>query len=237
MDLRSSARRMFARTGYDVHRITGDLGEDPYRDMRRLVTGSQPVTVDVGANIGQTVERLRATFEQPQIHSFEPSPATFAELERRTGSLPGVHLSNCALGAAPGTMELIENTHSDMSSMLEPGSEPWGEVKGRVEVPARTLDGYADEHGIERIDVLKSDTQGFDLEVLRGATDLLTKRRIRLVFLEVNFNDAYQGLPRLDEIYGFLHERGFRLVAFYSFHYQPDRASWADAMFINPEVR
>jgi hypothetical protein len=124
-----------------------------------------------------------------------------------------------------------------MSSFLEPGAAPWGEVKGRVEVDVVTIDEYCEQHGITHIDVLKSDTQGFDLEVVRGADSMLSESRVHLVFCEINFNEAYAELPRLDEIYAALHDRGLRLVSFYNFHYLPDRVSWADALFIAPGYR
>jgi FkbM family methyltransferase len=218
-----------------VHRITGNLGEEPFRDVRTLAGGvSAPVCIDVGANIGQTIERLRSTLDGPIIHAFEPGPDTFAQLERAMGGTPGVHLNNAALGSEPGTMQLIENTNSDMSSLLEPGLDPFGEVTRRVPVQVETLDRYCAEHGVNRIDLLKSDTQGFDLEVVRGAQDLLAAEAVHMILMEINFNEAYVGLPRLDEIYGFVHDRGFRLVSFYNPHYLPDRLSWADALFVAP---
>jgi FkbM family methyltransferase len=237
MDLRATVKRQFARTGYDVRRITGAVGEDPYRDMPRLVVNPRPVVADVGANTGQTVERMRAAFEAPEVHSFEASPTTFAELERRVGALPGVHIVNGALGAKPGRMELIENTNSDMSSLLEPGAEPMGEVRGRVEIDVGTLDDYAAGRGIERFDVLKSDTQGFDLEVLRGAAGLLGRGAVDVVFIEINLNRSYRGLPRLDEICGYLFDHGFELVGFYNFHFNGNRLSWTDAMFAGNRAR
>ncbi len=231
IDLRAAARRQFARAGYDVRRITGDVGEDPYRDMSRLVTSPRPVVADVGANVGQTVERVRTTFTEPLIHSFEASPTTFTELERQVGGLPGVQVVNGAVGSAAGRMELFEHAASDMSSLLEPGEELTGAVRGRVEVDVLTLDDYAAEHGIERFDVLKSDTQGYDLEVIRGAEGLLARRAVDLVLIEINIRSAYKGMPRLDEVCGHLFDRGFELVAFYNVHYVGDRMNWADAMF------
>lgn len=121
-----------------------------------------------------------------------------------------------------------------MSSILEPSADCWGEIKARVQVELRTLDAYCTEHRITHIDILKVDTQGFDLEVIKGARELLKLRRIRMIYMEITFSDMYKGLPRLDEIYGFLASQGFSLVSFYAFHYQHDRAGWTDALFINP---
>jgi FkbM family methyltransferase len=236
MDLKSTARRAFNLIGYDVYKISGGLGRNPFRDMRALMGGGRGlVAVDVGANIGQTVHRLRAALNAPVIHAFEPSPSTFAELRRRTEGVPDLYLANRALGARPGTMELIENIHSDMSSFLEIGAYGWGEVRSRTPVKVGTLDEHCEDFSIDRLDLVKSDTQGYDLEVLRGAQGLLGDRRIHLVFIEINFIEVYDGLPRVDAILGFMQDHGFRLVSFYNFRYRGDQAGWADALFICPD--
>lgn len=235
MDLRSTVRRTFNSLGYDVRKVSGNLGQNAFFDMRAL-SGQRPgvVAADVGANVGQTVHRLRASLDAPVIHAFEPGPSTFAELERRTAGVPDLHLVNCALGSEPGMLELNENTNSDMSSFLKIGTDGWGDVRAKTPVDVLTLDDYCEEHSVEHLDLLKTDTQGYDLEVLKGASGLLAASRIHLVFIEINLNDAYEGLPRVDAIFGFMLDHGFHLVSFYNFHHQNDRASWADALFICP---
>jgi FkbM family methyltransferase len=221
--------------GYDLRRASGALGEDPFRDMKRLAGAVKPaVVIDVGANVGQSVARFREVFDRPLIHAFEPGDRAFAELQRRTSGTPGLCLNRCALGPRPGHGDLIENTCSDMSSFLEPGPENWGSVERRVQVPIGTIDEYCAERGVTRIDVLKTDTQGFDLEVLRGAQDLMERHAVHLVLLEITFSALYEGLPDLDEIYAFMRGAGFVLVSFYQFHYRHDRAGWTDALFVDP---
>jgi hypothetical protein len=78
---------------------------------------------------------------------------------------------------------------------------------------------------------LKSDTQGYDLEVLRGASRMLSEKRIALIYLEVTFSRIYQGSPRFDEVYGFLADHGMALVSFYDMIYQHKLLSWTDALF------
>jgi hypothetical protein len=141
------------------------------------------------------------------------------------------------LGSRTGVIDFLENTRSDLSSVLEPGVDCWGAIKARIQVAMTTVDEYCAERDISHIDILKSDTQGFDLEVLKGATQLLKLRRIHLIFLEITFSDMYTRLPRLDEIYGFMTDHGFSLVTFYPFSYQHDRAGWTDALFINPDYK
>jgi hypothetical protein len=76
--------------------------------------------------------------------------------------------------------------------------------------------------------------QGYDFEVLKGADGMMKDGRVGLVFIEIIFSRLYEGLPRFDAIYGFLADRGFRLVTFYDIQYDNNNlASWADALFIH----
>jgi FkbM family methyltransferase len=238
MNLKALVRPMLNRLGYELHRVSrdGDLGRDPFRDMRKLSARDRRLVVfDVGGNVGQSVERFRKTLDDPIIHSFEPEPATFAELRRRKGDVPGVRLNDFALGARRGTAELNRNTFSDMSSILQPGRDSWGTIEGKTPIEIRTLDEYCADNGVTHIDILKSDTQGYDLEVLKGAEQLIAHRRIKLIYLEIIFSRMYEKLPRADEVYAYLADRGFSLVSFYEIHYQQERAGWTDALFIDPD--
>src|ERR1700693_2130382 len=136
-----------------------------------------------------------------------------------------------ALGSKTGEMDFIANEFSPMSSLLAPSFDCWGSIKETHKVTVKTLDDYCTEQGITNIDILKSDTQGFDLEVLKGAEKLFKGQRVHLVYMEIIFSDMYKGLPRLDEIYAFMADHGFHLVSFYEFFYQHDRAGWTDALF------
>lgn len=234
--IKSGLRSAVRAFGYDVRRVSGgEPGLDPQFDMRRL-TGARPglVIFDIGANVGQTIDTFRGAFSQPKIHSFEPGHDAFATLTKNYSGLPDVYLNNFALGATAGTSEFIESVGSDMSSFLEPSVEKKGSIKQRVQVKVSTIDDYCRERNIGHIDILKSDTQGFDLEVLKGASGLLSKNAIHLVYVEINFSDLYKNAARLDEIYGFLASHGMSFVTFYKFHYRDGRADWTDALFVNP---
>src|SRR5438067_793997 len=153
--------------------------------MRKLAGTAAPVIFDVGANRGQSIERFRRAFPGAAIHAFEPGRGTFAELQRRCGNLPGVYLNNVALGARPEQRTFLHNSRDDMSSFLEPSVDAWGEITARYPVEVITIDDYCAAQGIERIDILKSDTQGFDLAVLQGAQRMLARRAVRLIFMEI----------------------------------------------------
>jgi FkbM family methyltransferase len=236
MSLRKLLNPLLEPFGYQIfHGNPGSMGLDPFRDMHRLVASPRPVIFDVGANSGQTIRSLRQRFPAGEIHAFEPAEPAFAELQTNCGHLPDVLLNQLALGGETGEYEFYEMDSSPMSSFLPLGRDGWSRVVRTVRTQVTTVDEYCSRHAIESIDVLKSDTQGYDLEVLRGARRMLESGRIHLVYMEVNFAEIYESLPRLDEIFGFLADRGYALVAFYRFQFQHDRASWTDAMFVHPE--
>jgi FkbM family methyltransferase len=227
-------KKMFGAIGYEIKR-TDEVGANPMKDMSRLVSlngiPNSAVIFDVGANIGNTIREFRAEFANPIIHAFEPSPETFQSLRTNVTSIPSVTLNNLGLGSYIGQLTFHENKLADMSSFLESDKDCWGESKRDVNVPMGTVDEYCFKNRIERIDVLKSDTQGYELEVLRGADRMLTSGCVYLVYLEIIFSEMYKGRPDLDEIYRHLRDRGFRLVRFYHFNFQNDRAGWTDALF------
>jgi FkbM family methyltransferase len=236
MSLRKLLNPLLEPFGYQIfHGSPGALGLDPFRDMQRLADTPRPTAFDVGANSGQTIGNLRRRFRDPVIHAFEPSDRAFTELQANCGHLPHVHLNHTALGSETGEYEFYEMNCSAMSSFLPPGRDGWSRIVQTVRTRVSTVDDYCAAQDIASIDIMKSDTQGFDLEVLRGARGMLDAARVHLVYLEVNFAEIYEDLPRLDEIYAFLADRGYALVAFYRFQFQHDRASWSDALFVHPE--
>lgn len=232
--MKRGIRRMARRCGYDIVRFNpGQLGKDPLADMATFVHGSRPTVFDVGANVGQSIQRFRGEFPDCVIHSFEPGPGTFQTLRRQASRLRDVHLWNFALGAVPGQMTFLENSHSDMSSFLPLGEFGWGEVTKETVVDVKTIDQVCQETNIGRIDILKSDTQGFDLEVFKGGEETIRAGRIGLIYFELIWSDMYKNLPSVAEIYEFLTARDFLLVSFYQFSYQRQRASYTDALFVH----
>lgn len=238
MPLKSIAQQLFHAFGYHVSSYRRDrCGVDPVLDMTRFVPdGSQRTIFDVGANRGQFLNQLRLHYSQAAIHSFEPSPATFQALSAKTAGMANVSTWNLALGARAGKSTLLENVSSDMSSMLELGSQGHGRVEKHTEIDIQTVDDFCQKHSISRVDILKSDTQGYDLEVFKGAERMMRENRIGLVYSEITFDEIYKNLPPIDEILRFLRERDFVLAAFYKMEFKRPIVGWTDALFVNRQL-
>lgn len=228
---RTTIQRALRRAGYELQRFEG-VGQHPLADARGILAVGAPLVFDVGANHGQTITRIRHFMPGATFHSFEPSEEAFAELSRRHGSDPGITLNRLALGAAREERELFENVSSDLSSFLPLGKHGWGSVARSTVVPIDTLDAYCDERAVDRIDLLKLDTQGFEREVLRGSSRMLAGRRVSLILTEVHFAAVYDGATSLCEVEALLAPHGFVLVSLYGIRHLGYRAGWGDALFV-----
>jgi FkbM family methyltransferase len=224
--LKNRIRKTFRR-GLDILRHGWDqMGIDPFLDMQRLLQGHKnPVIFDVGANIGQSVDRFKGLFPTCHMHSFEPSPSTFQKLQTFCAPVPDVQTWNLGIGSVNSTLTFSENDHSHMSSFLQPSEMAWGRIVKSTEIPVV----------IDFIHLLKSDTQGYDFEVFKGAKQLMTDNRIGLVYFEFIFSDMYKNLPSFDDVYRYLIDNNFSLVSFYTPNFQRELVSWTDVLFINRE--
>lgn len=175
--------------------------------------------IDVGANVGQYGDFLRneVGFEG-WILSFEPHPTTFATLARHVEADERWLAFKMALGAAPGTATLHVAGHSTLNSLREPdfAATEMAALKRRIvqeeEVPVETFDRQVmpllQQHGLHR-PYLKMDTQGFDLEVLRGAGEGLGS--LAGLQFEGSIVPLYRDMPSYAEMLEHLSPRGFSI--------------------------
>lgn len=194
--------------------------------LRHHIRGKDPLILDVGANLGSSVAFYRRLFPNARVIAFEPDPETFRRLARRHGRAPNVTLLNCGVGAMPGQLALLRNTHSSTNSFLEVDENSrWvRETPGfhkidPVEVDVVTLDGIADTLSLRYIDFVKCDTQGFEPEVLAGARQLLEEKRIGLLRLEVMCGKFYRKSVSLFDVETLLDPFGYRLISLGGLHF------------------
>jgi FkbM family methyltransferase len=220
-------KRLLRPLGIELKRF--DFGLDVWADLNELFRQKPAKMVfDVGANRGQTSLQLATILPGAKIMAFEPNPNVFPDLQRNTAHLQQVTATRITLNITGSPLNTSLLTYS-----REDGTDS---IKQRVEVAMDTVDRFCAEHGIESIDLLKTDVQGYDLNVFKGARGLLEKGRIQAVFCEVIFHKIYDGQCSFEEMCTYLGNHGFRLSGFYdairedAFH-----VHWMDALFIRPE--
>ena len=104
---------------------------------------------------------------------------------------------------------------------------------GRQQVQAIRLDDYCDSEGIDTIDFLKLDVQGWEIHCLSGASSLLRQGRIRCIYSEVNFVKLYEQQVYYEDVASCLRTSGYRLFNLYALSFNKDgQLCWADALFI-----
>jgi len=170
--------------------------------------------IHVGAHHGQEHEEYSNQFGPwTHTHWFEPLPSAYSILESNLGDKFGVKLYNYALGPEETIMKIWEDSGNggQSSSLMKPKEclEEWGDIDfaftQSTDVQVRTLDSF----GIINSNMLVIDAQGYELEVLKGATKTLES--IHHVFCEVNSKEMYEGCPTMDDLSVFLANHGFVL--------------------------
>jgi FkbM family methyltransferase len=204
-------------------------GIEDVLDIGRFISPAGTV-VDVGANIGQTATRFRAAFPKARIVSVEPIAATFALLEKTTRSLE-IECYNVALGSKCERATMYLTKFTTTNSLVPP---PKDEICGAQEVEVVTLDQFARQHGINSIELLKIDAEGFDLEVIAGGSAMLSKGAVKSILVEVGFHPGDERHPLFDAVRDALAQHGFRVFGIYDQHLEwtgEPSLRFANAMF------
>jgi len=223
------------------------LGEPAYRSALRhgvaaaVEHGRIPFphqfrsVVDVGAGRGQFALVASCRFPEATLYCFEPLGEAREKLAAVTSSLRDVRILDLALGSAGGTAELHVSHNLDSSSLfpmtpLHLTAFPGTETKEGTTVSLARLEEVLSRDELFPPSLLKIDAQGYELDVLRGAEQLLPSFAAALV--ECSFVELYAGQALADEVTCFLCEHGFRLRGVFSVAQDDDgRCLQADMLF------
>ncbi|MES2278837.1 MAG: FkbM family methyltransferase [Bacteroidota bacterium] len=139
---------------------------------------------DVGANIGQTATSFNKHFPAAKIFCFEPVAATFNEMVNNTLSSQITCIKK-ALGGAKGESKIYKSdSYNGISSINGKGNSSFSQVETII---VDTGINVCKEYNITDIDMLKIDTEGYEMEVLKGFEPML-KKHIKLIYIEVGFD-------------------------------------------------
>ena len=188
----------------------------------------------VGAHKGQEVEEYLTVFPDVKINLFEPQTNLFNYLIDKFEDKNNITLYNFALGSINDSSNMfISDNEGQSSSFLKPKfhliEHPEVDFhKDNTNFQIKVLD----ELGIGNIDFLNIDTQGFEMEVLKGASKIL-KEDVKYIILEINKKELYEGCPLVKDIDSFLKKSGFIRT---DTHYWMDSYSWGDAFYIKRDL-
>ena len=241
--LKRGLKYLFDLSGYHVINKK-QFGNDILTDLKIILRADSNLTLfDIGANLGQTSLEFAEIFPSSKIYSFEPDPDTFNSLLHATSQYPTIQAFNIGFGHQNEKVVMNINKGSGGNSILpvsdrikEFATGDWTERIGQTEVEITTLNSFCDTHLINRIDVLKMDTQGYEIKILEGADKIISPTFTRAIFVEVLFVELYKEQAYFTDIYKILLERGFKLVGLYNKFQKvepPHFLLWCDALFVS----
>ena len=201
--------------GYELRRIR--KGNTHAAMTERLIRDSQPdIIFDVGANAGQFGQATLSLRRDAHLVSFEPLSEAHADLTERAKDYPHWTVApRMAVGAQEGEVEINVSEFSQSSSILANTSRnlsafPMVRSTGTEKVPVHRLDNIVADYVQpgQRI-YLKSDTQGYEKQVLEGATGIWDS--IVGLQMELQTVELYEGSPLMEEMLDYVLSRGLRL--------------------------
>lgn len=167
--------------------------------------------VDVGSNLGEfTVWATRCGGPSTRVLAFEPDPNNRALLERnlRQHHIDSrVQLEAIAVSSSAGTVSLFQGAQSDTSTIAPNAVHELEHMRPRsvIDVSTETLDAVLERSRLPRVDVVKIDVEGAELEVLKGARELLRAEHPLALLI-----DLHWGVD-LDQLTELLQDNGFSL--------------------------
>ena len=161
--------------------------------VRTALAGvSDPVIMDVGANVGDFSELVMAQYSGAQVYAFEPSAATFVKLAERAKSRGFVAIQ-AAMGAKAGKSVLFDRadaSHGQHASLYEKViselHHQGGDGVRRQEIEVQIVDEFLAARSIPHVHLLKIDAEGAELDILKGAARSIAEGRIGAVHFEFN---------------------------------------------------
>lgn len=197
--------------------------------IKFFVRRNNPVILDVGANVGTSIDRFKKIFSSPVFYCFEPESNEF-QILKKNYNYNNIKLFNFALGDKNESKIFNINPISVLSSFnsINSNSKVFKAMQKElkfndskktkaIEVQVKTLDSFLEHYNFKIIDILKIDVQNYEDKVLIGAKKNLLINKFKVIELELNIGTTYDKHLNFYEIDKILIENNYRLVAIDNF--------------------
>jgi FkbM family methyltransferase len=206
---RNGIRYLLDLSDYQNWLIYFGLNDDRPQGLYELIKTNY-VIIDVGANIGQTsMNFAKSGGENSVIYAFEPDPVNYSKAieNLKLNSFNNIHYFNIGLGSASEKLSLKIN------SPLNRGGNRIDRNSGNSSliITIDTLDNILEKENVKKVDLIKIDVEGFELEVLKGARHTITQYK-PVLFIEIDDNNLKQQGTGADELIRFITELGYKCV-------------------------
>ena len=224
--IKQKIKKILNNFGYDLKKINPEIKNENFDEIIKRFVSPNPVIFDVGANIGQSIDRFKNNFKKPTIHSFEPIKSEFQTIKNKFGKQENIILNNIALGEKQEIKKLniTAGTGNSSFNKINPGTK-WLQTRSKQfntsennyvtkieDVKIETLDDYCKKNNVDKIDVLKIDTQGYEDKVIQGSLETMKKNKIGIIITEIMFDDVYDKSFSFSDLEKYLIPNNFRMV-------------------------
>ena len=234
---------------------------DREKTIKFLIKDDKPLILDVGANVGTSIDEFKDWWPDSVVHSFEPQHECWAALEQSASKFleKSVVINKCALGSVPNNqatfysheissglsgfnkINLQSQDSIHLNHLLKDKPQALTEYEQSLNqersVKIIRLDDYLEKLNIKRVNLLKIDTQGFENQVLEGLGVRLAD--VDVVITELIFYDYYERNLSFSDIERFLIPAGFHLydISHISKNPMNGRTDWVDVIYVNNRLR
>ncbi|PPT79008.1 methyltransferase [Xanthomonas arboricola pv. populi] len=209
----------------------------PRRFFDQLLTTNAPLIVDVGAHRGESIQHFKSIYPDCQLYSFEPDPQNFAELEKVAAQF-GTTTMCVALGEKEEVGHYYRQSISQLGGLLPVNADSIDSLgyarqasNEEIVVSKTTLDKACAALRIAQVHILKVDVQGFERQVLEGATAIL--KHTDCAVIEIGLYDFYGKTNSFVEVVNLMQASGFSLwdIAKLSKNPKSLRTDWIEVVY------
>jgi FkbM family methyltransferase len=150
------------------------------------------LVMDVGAYVGDSSLYFSLQYPDAQIFAFEPATEPYRLLEKNTRSRSNVHCYNYGLSSSDSNQRLYKGVVDPAASSVRKRRES-SEQGERVRL--KSVQTWLEEHDVHAVDVLKIDTEGCEVPILRGMREFLPS--VKIAYLEFHSEDDRKEIDRL----------------------------------------
>ncbi len=213
---------------------TDDIADAERRESLGRILTDRSVVIDVGANRGQFAKQLLSEVSC-SIICFEPGDEAFADLTDYASTDPRITPVKLGVSDTTGTVDFFISESDLGSSLLTPvpdQSSKWATLSAPTTISATRLDDYIEDNGVGFVDLLKTDCQGADRQVIESAGRFLDPDHIGALLVELNFHAFYENQDSVGSIFELAHARGYFPAAIFRHVNREGWLWWADALFL-----
>lgn len=218
-----------------LKKILGKNNKEIQKETFIKYLPKNPIVIDAGAHLGEDSIEIAKIWPKAKIYSFEPAPLVFKKLKEMTKKYKNITPIKKALGEKNGKkiFYLSGNINDAASSLKQPNKVltffPEIPFEKKTIVSVVNLDHWVKKMKLENIDLLWLDLQGSELDVLKSSKKTLSK--VKVIHLEILFDELYKNCPINTTLETFLIKRGFTKIKETHCH-----KTFGNAVFINNKL-